>query len=153
MQDFINSYQDAIINACIGTPLFPSVKMAQCILETGWGKRIVGNNLFGIKGRGYKTPYWDGSVIYANTQEYTNGSAGIYNEPFRNYKTQEDSVKDHNHLLLTLSRYQDVRQAKTPEEQANALQKNGYATDPNYASKLINLINRYNLKTLDQKKK
>lgn len=153
MQDFINTYKNAIINACIGTPLFPSVKMAQCILETGWGKSIVGNNLFGIKGRGSRTPYWDGSIIYADTKENINGTTGTYNEPFRNYKSQEDSVRDHSYLLITLSRYRDVRQAKSAEEQANALQKNGYATDPNYASKLINLINKYNLKTLDEKKK
>ncbi|MDD3739134.1 MAG: glucosaminidase domain-containing protein [Lentimicrobiaceae bacterium] len=153
MKNLIDNYGEVIIEATIGTPLFPSVKFAQLCLETGYGRSIVGNNLFGIKGRGKKTPFWDGSIIYADTKENVNGTTGTYNEPFRNYKSQTDSVRDHNHLLLTLSRYRIVRQAQTPEAQARALQQAGYATDANYANKLINIINKYNLKTLDEKKK
>ena len=60
---------------------------------------------------------------------------------------------DHSYLIESQSRYQPVRNAKTPEEQARALQDAGYATDPSYANKLISIINSYNLKQYDQKKK
>lgn len=150
---FINKYSSAIIEACLGTPIFPSVKMAQLILESGWGKSVVGNNLFGIKATGKHTPYWKGDKIYSSTTEYVNGVAGNYNEPFRNYASQADSIRDHSHLLMTLNRYKIVLRAKTPEEQAIALKTAGYATDLIYADSLIKLIKQYNLKTLDEKKK
>lgn len=151
--EFIKKYSNIIVETCIGTGIFPSVKMAQMALETGWGKSIVGNNLFGIKARGNYTPFWKGAKIYADTTEYISGSYGNYNEPFRNYATQADSVKDHTYFLQNNKRYSKVFTADTPEQQAKELQAAGYATDPNYANKLISIINKYNLKTLDQKKK
>ena len=62
-------------------------------------------------------------------------------------------MKDHTYFLQQYKRYANVFTAKTPEEQANALQNAGYATDPNYAGKLISIINTYNFKRFDEKKK
>jgi flagellum-specific peptidoglycan hydrolase FlgJ len=151
-QEFIKTYSGPIIDATKGTPLLPSVKMAQAALETGWGKHVIGdaNNMFGIKASGSPNEYWDGSKVNANTAEYYNGVGGRYNLDFRKYKSLQDSIKDHSRLLMTLPRYSPVRSASTAEDQARALQSSGYATSPTYANKLISIINKWNLKTLDQ---
>ena len=62
---------------------------------------------------------------------------------------------DHNRLILTNSRYAGVLTASTPEQQAQALQAARYAGKNNtkYAGRLIDIINTYNLKKYDQKKK
>ena len=153
--DFINQYSAPVISACSGTGIFPSIKMAQAILETGWGKSKVGNNMFGIKAAGKKSPYWNGSAINADTTEYIQGESGTYNLAFRKYDSVEASIRDHTHFLQNNSRYKKagVFKAKTPEQQAQALQNAGYATAPGYAAALINIINSYNLKSLDEKKK
>lgn len=153
--EFIATYENDILTATIGTNIFPSVKMAQMALETGWGKSKIGNNMFGIKAVGRHSPYWTGATITAQTQEYISGSPGTYREPFRQYETIADSIKDHNHFLINNPRYRNagVFAAATPEAQAQALQAAGYATDPRYAEKLISIINANNLKRIDQKKK
>lgn len=153
-QEFIKKYSAEFIFATDGTPLLPSVKMAQAALETGWGRSTIGkaNNMFGIKATGTTTPYWKGDAYNAKTGEVLNGQYVFMVDGFRAYSTLSDSIRDHSHLLMTLSRYQPVRNAATPEDQARALQSCGYATDPGYASKLINIINQYNLRELDKKK-
>lgn len=151
---FISTYQNPVINACIGTRIFPSVKMAQMALETGWGKSIAANNAFGIKAKGAKGPYWNGDVYNAQTKEVINGKTISIVDGFRAYKNVADSIKDHTWFLEQNTRYTagGVFSATTPEAQAQALQKSGYATDPGYASKLISIINQYGLKKLDEKK-
>lgn len=151
--EFLKKFGDAFAVACLGSGLFPSVKLAQAAVETGWGNHIVGNNLFGIKARGDKTPYWNGDYVTACTTEYQIGSYIPQNSRFRKYTTVGDSVKDHTYLLKNEKRYAKVFDAQTPEEQANALQNASYATDPNYAGKLISIINTYNFKRFDEKKK
>lgn len=152
--DFINQYGGSVISACSGTGIFPSVKMAQMILETGWGKSKVGNNMFGIKASGKPSPYWSGKAINADTTEFIAGKEGAYKLPFRAYDSIEQSIKDHTYFLQSNARYKNagVFSASTPEEQAQALQNAGYATAPGYAAALTNIINSYNLKSLDEKK-
>jgi flagellum-specific peptidoglycan hydrolase FlgJ len=152
--EFFKKFGGDFILATNGTRLFPSVKAAQAALETGYGKSTVGgaNNMFGIKATGSTTPYWDGSVYNASTKEVANGVTYTTTSGFRAYKTLTDSIRDHSHLLTTLSRYKPVLAATTPEDQARALQSAGYATDPGYAAKLISIINMHGLKELDKKK-
>jgi flagellum-specific peptidoglycan hydrolase FlgJ len=153
--DFFKQFGNSIIEACQGTPIFPSVKAAQMALETGYGKSKVGNNMFGIKASGAHSPYWSGRAQTAKTTEVIEGKAGTYNLAFREYNSISDSIRDHSYFLLQNPRYRKagVFGASTPEQQAKALQAAGYATDPGYADKLIQIINRYGLKSLDEKKK
>ncbi len=144
-QEFIDKIKWRVVRSTQKTALFPSVAMAQAILESSSGNSTLAlnaNNLFGIKA--YSG--WSGGVVYANDD--------LPNEPFRAYQTVNDSIADHNSFLYTNSRYADngVFTATTPEEQAQALQTAGYATAPNYANSLINLINKYDLKKLDNLK-
>ena len=150
--DFMSKYGPSMISATEGTTLFPSVKLAQAALETGWGKSTISgaNNMFGIKASGSHTKYWDGSKVSASTSEVYDGKEGTYTLDFRKYASLKDSILDHSNLLLTLSRYQIVRDATTPEEQAKALQSAGYATSGTYADVLISIINKYGFKDLDK---
>ena len=152
-EEFFKKNQYAIILGCVGTKIFPSVKAAQAALETGYGKYPTkGNNFFGIKATGSHTPYWTGESTAENTREVIDGKEISINTGFRKYATMADSIKDHTYLLTSKSRYAPVLAANTPEDQARALQTCGYATDPNYATSLIWIINKYNLKELDKKK-
>lgn len=150
---FVAKFGNVFAVACLGTGLFPSVKLAQAALESGWGKYTAGNNMFGIKAAGRYTPYWHGDYVTSRTSEYQDGGFQSQTSRFRKYATIGDSVKDHTYFLQQYKRYANVFRAETPEEQAKALQAAGYATDPNYSGKLISIINTYNLKRFDQKKK
>ena len=152
--EFLKKYGDAFVVACEGTKLFPSVKLAQAALESGWGKYAAGNNLFGIKASNKRnSPYWNGDYVESRTTEYENGSFVPTTRKFRKYASISDSIKDHNYFLQTEPRYANIFNAKTPEEQAQALQDAHYAgNNPDYARRLINIINTYNLKRFDEKK-
>ena len=137
--------------ATIGTGVLPSITVAQAILESGWGQSILTSapyyNLFGIKqGTG-----WQGAIVNMKTSEYVNGKWVTILAPFRAYSSQMASFQDHTKFLLTNSRYagNGVINAKNYVNMANGLQAAGYATDPTYASRLINLVERYKLQSLD----
>lgn len=147
--DFINSIGPHVKSACEGTPIFASVCLAQAILETGWGRAILGNNLFGIKATGSPNEYWHGAYKESYTYEYIGGVKTRVKSKFRDYEKIEDSVKDHNRLFLKSKRYTRVLFAKSYVEQAKAIQVCGYATDPGYANKLITLVKTYGLNKFD----
>lgn len=141
-----------------GSSLFPSVRLAQNWLETG-GNIPSWNNLAGYKvGSGHLTPFWDGSSVNTTTKEMygvSNGgastsagasagaSAGVVevrtSANWRAYTSLYNFYKDQD-LLFAAERYARVRAAASPEAQCQALQACGYATDPNYASKLISIL-------------
>jgi flagellar protein FlgJ len=118
----------------------PRYLVAQAALETGWGKSVMRNsdgssshNLFGIKATGS----WQGEQARAITSEFRDGQFVKETAAFRSYDSYQDSFHDLVSLLQSNSRYQDaVKAADKPEQFVRELQKAGYATDPNYASKI-----------------
>ncbi|MCO7524193.1 flagellar assembly peptidoglycan hydrolase FlgJ [Pseudomonas asiatica] len=118
----------------------PRYLVAQAALETGWGKSVMRNtdgssshNLFGIKATGN----WEGGEARAITSEFRDGQFVKEAAAFRSYDSYQDSFHDLVSLLQNNSRYQDaVKAADKPEQFVQELQKAGYATDPNYASKI-----------------
>jgi len=139
-----------VIKAAKGTGLFPSLFMAQAILESGNGQSSLAknyNNHFGIKA----SKAWKGKVVRLNTREVFDGREVYIQDGFRWYENVQDSFKDRVKFLQENARYRSngVFDAKSPEEQADALQRAGYATDPNYASTLKSIISANNLKELD----
>ena len=118
----------------------PRYLVAQAALETGWGKSVMRNadgssshNLFGIKATGS----WQGGEARAITSEFRNGAFVKETAAFRSYNSYQESFHDLVTLLQSNSRYQDaVNAADKPEQFVRELQKAGYATDPNYASKI-----------------
>jgi len=127
----------------------PRAIIAQAALETGWGTSKPAdaggnsNNLFGIKAGGS----WQGGSVESSTQEYTAGVANDEVARFRTYGSDSDSIKDYVSLLRENPRYSaalntggDVRAFAT------ALQRGGYATDPDYANKLVSLAEQLGLR-------
>jgi len=148
--DYIEKYKSAVIAAAKDTGLFPSLFMAQAILESGNGTSSLAskyNNHFGIK----SGKSWTGKVINLKTREVFDGKEVYIKDGFRWYDNYLDSFKDRVKFLQNNSRYarHGVFTATTPEAQADALQKAGYATAPNYANTLKMIISKYNLKSLD----
>ncbi|WP_434581179.1 flagellar assembly peptidoglycan hydrolase FlgJ [Pseudomonas sp. Z5-35] len=121
----------------------PRYLVAQAALETGWGKSVMrqpdgssSHNLFGIKA----SKNWTGDSARAITSEFRNGAMVKETAEFRSYASYRDSFHDLVNLLQSNSRYQDVlKSADNPEQFVRELQKAGYATDPNYASKISNI--------------
>jgi flagellar protein FlgJ len=113
--------------------------------ETGWGRSEINMadgspsyNLFGIKA----TSGWTGKVAEITTTEYVNGTAQKVVAKFRAYDSYEDSMRDYARMITQSPRYaQASQQTDSAMAYATGLQKAGYATDPNYASKLSRAIN------------
>lgn len=123
-----------------GSPIFPSVRIAQSLLETG-STLHAWNNLVGYKvGDGVRTPYWHGRSVNKTTWEVYDGVRvdGV-SADWRAYDTIADCFRDQD-LLFRKPRYDRVRAASTPQEQTVMLQACGYATDPAYPEKLQSLM-------------
>jgi flagellar protein FlgJ len=126
----------------LGVPF--EVVIAQAALETGWGHKIIkdqhgdsSNNLFNIKA----DSRWAGDKVTKDTLEFEQGAMIKKAEPFRMYQTLSDSVDDYIHFLSNSERYQDALQkSNNVEHFLQGLQKAGYATDPQYADKIIGTL-------------
>lgn len=117
--------------------------VAQAALESGWGQREIPTaegtpsyNLFGIKAGGS----WDGPVTEITTTEFEQGTAKKIKAKFRVYGSYVEAMADYVKLLTNNPRYANVANARSPEQAAHALQRAGYATDPQYANKLVSVI-------------
>lgn len=117
-------------------------------METGWGRSSIGNNLFGIKANAS----WKGKTQTVRTHEFVNGKKVYVDAKFRDYNSIEESLED-RFKLLSNSRYKKVVQAKNYKEAANEIYKAGYATDPQYPNKLIQIIEQNKLYLLDEQAK
>ncbi|RFZ84766.1 hypothetical protein DYU05_03940 [Mucilaginibacter terrenus] len=147
---YIKSIAADAVEAAAGTNLFPSVMIAQAALESGNGVSVLAkkyNNHFGIKA----SAGWTGAIAYLPTTEYIRNVATKVKGAFRSYSSLIDGFVDRINFLKKNSRYTKagVFTAASPEAQAKALQAAGYATDPQYATKIVGIINSYNLKQYD----
>lgn len=118
-----------------------SIILAQGLLESGAGRSRLateGNNHFGIKCHD-----WQGKKIFHDDDEA--------NECFRKYNHARESFEDHSIFLTTRSRYRSLflLPANDYKSWAHGLKAAGYATDPGYANKLIDIIERYQLYRFD----
>jgi len=119
--------------------------IAQAALETNWGKHGLrrddngdsAHNLFGIKATG-----WQGERATTRTHEYRNGVRQSERAAFRAYSSVAESFTDYVKLLKQNPRYQNALHAgDNVRGFASALQKAGYATDPDYADKISAIAN------------
>ncbi|WP_213356551.1 glycoside hydrolase family 73 protein [Enterococcus casseliflavus] len=135
-----------------GYGILPSIIIGQAILESDWGKSSLAseyNNLFGIKSFGHS------KKVTLDTQEFYNGEWVTIQGDFRVYDTWEESMDDHTMLFVNgvdwnPALYVNVLTANDYRSAAQALQDAGYATDPDYASKIIQVIETYQLNRFDQ---
>lgn len=123
--------------------ILASIILAQAILESNWGKSrlaINGKNLFGVKGS------YLGKSVTMRTAEYNAKKERYYIETaFRKYPSWYDSLLDLANLYQDgvnwdRNKYKKVIGEKDYKLVAQFIQEAGYATDPNYASKLIKII-------------
>ncbi len=146
--NFISTISPIAQSIANSNNLYASTMVAQAALESGYGTSTLtqlGNNLFGIKS-------FDGTGVKMATVEY-NSKGKPYNTYayFKKYNSIMDSLQGYATFLTVNSRYANVfrNQAKDGIQAAKNVQADGYATDPSYATKLVNLINTYGLLSLD----
>ena len=146
--EFVNTMLPMAKEAADRIGVDPRYLVAQAALETGWGKSVMraqdgssSHNLFGIKA----SSNWKGDSARAITSEFRNGAMVKETAEFRSYASYKDSFHDLVTLLQTNNRYQDVvKSADNPEQFVRELQKAGYATDPNYATKISQIAKQMN---------
>jgi len=122
----------------------PETLIAHAALETGWGRSMprgadgqASFNLFGVKAGSS----WQGPAVAARTIEFEGGEAGSRVESFRAYDSPASSFGDYVALLRGSSRYAAaLGTGNDAAAFAGALQKGGYATDPDYARKLTSVV-------------
>jgi flagellar protein FlgJ len=111
----------------------PRILLAQAALETGWGRSVVGNNVFGIKA----SASWQGSEVTTMTHEVEAGQMVPRQASFRAYPSLDAAVQDYVSLIGNSPRYQSVIGAGDDAgAYARGLLAGGYATDTEYAHKL-----------------
>ena len=134
-----------------------SVTLAQWMLESGWGLSklaLLANNYFGIKAEHLNDP---STYREFPTTEWVNGHPEIIKAKFEYYNSEADSFIDHARLLSQAARYAPCMAVKDNAiEFANQLQACGYSTSldpvthqPNYGTKLVGLMNDFNLQQYD----
>lgn len=114
--------------------------LAQAALETGWGQKVVknargsSNNLFNIKA----DRSWHGAKVATQTLEYHDQTPVMEKAAFRSYPTYQDSFNDYVSFLYNNPRYTiALRQSSSDEEFIRGIHRAGYATDPQYADKVL----------------
>ncbi len=132
--------------------VLPSISIAQAILESNWGNSELSekyNNFYGIKGSE------EANTVLMNTKEFVDEEWIEINGRFRIYESWQDSMNAHTKLFVegttwNPQQYAAVLAADNYRDAAFALQASGYATDPTYPEKLIELIQQYKLDQFDK---
>lgn len=126
----------------------PSIAYAQAILESGGGTSGLAtksNNLFGIKGT-----YKGQGSSWATLEDSGGGNMYSINSTFRSYPNKMVSVLDYVDLITNSGIYDRAIGLDTAEETIQAIKDSGYATDSNYVSKVMDIVNKYDLKQFDK---
>ncbi|MBU5668490.1 glucosaminidase domain-containing protein [Peptoniphilus sp. MSJ-1] len=145
-EEYLESTKEVATKTAKRYGLFPSVMLAQSVLESNWGRSELSkkyNNYFGIK------EIKKGEGVVYETEEYVDGESGRYLESFKKYSSKQESFEHYAKLLTKADRYKEVKKATNYTEAAHSIMKAGYATDPKYANKIISVIEKYNLQELD----
>lgn len=146
-EKYIKSVKGVAIAESIISGIPPSIKIAQSIVETGWGKSAPANNYFGVKSAGK----WSGPSTNQATTEYF-GSWTNQVSSFRAYVSRNHSFIDHSIFLHENDRYDNLFDLNFLDYKAwaNTIKADGYATGPNYANTLIDVIEKNNLHEIDK---
>jgi flagellar protein FlgJ len=143
--EFVNHVMPGIRRAAAALGVNPLGMLAQAALETGWGQRMPRTadgssslNIFGIKAG----DEWTGARATADTVEFSNGVATPRRAAFRAYGSVEESVRDFANLLKNSPRYRDaIAAGGDAQGYIRSIGSSGYATDPEYANKLNQILN------------
>lgn len=149
VDNYIASYQFIAMSEMERTGIPASIKLAQGLLESDWGRSELsefGNNHFGIKCGGS----WAGKTYYKVDDDY-DSDGQLTESCFRVFDSDEASYIAHSEFLLSNRRYEFLFDYESTDYKswAKGLRKAGYATDPSYPSKLIGIIKKYELHRFD----
>jgi flagellar rod assembly protein/muramidase FlgJ len=147
-QAFIAAISPAAQTSAAITNVPAGFVVADAALESGWGSSGLTQNamnLFGVKA----DSSWAGPTYAIPTREFLNGQWVMVQALFRKYSDWLGSIQDHAAFLINNPRYAPAFQTSDSASFAKAVAAAGYATDPQYAQKIIEIINAHNLTTLD----
>ena len=150
-EEFLEKMRPHAEKAAAELNVSTDVLLAQAALETGWGKHLIhdtqGNNSFNIFN--IKATGWQGKSVVVNTLENKQGIPQQERAAFRQYESYAQSFSDYVSLIKNNPRYKDALEvASDSGSYAEALQKAGYATDPDYAQKIKRLINTDSIRSV-----
>lgn len=122
-----------------------AVLLAQAGLETGWGRSVVGNAYFGIKAEAGQ------ASVTTKTHEFRGGQRVVETDAFRSYSGFEDAAEDYGRFLTGNQRYHAAfAHTDNPEAFARSVAEAGYATDPDYGTKLVGIMRGNGLEDYDR---
>ncbi|MBE4128872.1 flagellar assembly peptidoglycan hydrolase FlgJ [Vibrio parahaemolyticus] len=139
-ESFVNSMKPYAEKAAKALGVEPSLLLAQAALETGWGQKVVqnargsSNNLFNIKA----DRSWQGDKVTTQTLEFHDNMPVKETAAFRSYSNYQDSFNDYVRFLNDNPRYETALQQRGDSESfIRGIHRAGYATDPTYADKVL----------------
>jgi len=133
---FIKRFGRQAYLVALATDFSPEVLLAQAALETGWGRYVPDNNLYGIK----DLP-WDPGMTEAQTEEVEEGIRKRVKALFEDFENPIESMLAYVALIRLSPRYHKAwLLRKDPQKYFEALQEAGYATDPEYAKKCLAVL-------------
>lgn len=141
-----------------GYKIFASVCIAQAIHESGWGtsaKMVKANALFGIKvgnsAYHFGSAWKDKAYKTGTTEYFDKKNPTKIVDYFRAYDNVSDATEDYFDMLCHCQRYKPALNQKSPQKCIEKIVAGGYATGPDYAKAIMNLINQNNLTRYDSK--
>ncbi len=146
-EEFIRLLEKPLEQAAKSLGVDKNVLMAQAALETGWGKHVIAKgeessfNLFNIKAGSQ----WKGDTVNVSSLEYSNGTFKPEASSFRCYSSIEESVNDYLKFVQENPRYKEaLENVNDSAAYIRTLHQAGYATDPEYADKVLDIQQRIN---------
>jgi flagellum-specific peptidoglycan hydrolase FlgJ len=147
VKDFIDAHLEAARAIQQKYQVPAGVVLAQSALESDWGRTVVGNAYFGVKGRAPS-----GASTTFTTHEVVNGRAITIDDAFRSYSGYDDAAEDYAKMLRNNPRFRGCFLYTSSSRFAVALAQSGYATDPSYSAKLNAIIRAHRLDQYDNRR-
>ncbi|MBI2874462.1 MAG: glucosaminidase domain-containing protein [Firmicutes bacterium] len=138
-QDFVNKVLAMAREAETRFGVPAAVAVGQAVLETGYGSHVRGNNLFNIK--------WTGSGKHTElyVQEWIGGKPRWVRARFRAYDSWQESLEDWCRLMQAPRYDQCLAHTGDPINYIDCIWRSGYATDPRYPQKVVQIMRRHGL--------
>ena len=147
-QTFINNLGNSAKKTYSKYKILPSMTIAQAILESSWGNSTLSKkyyNFFGMKaGANY-----NGETVTLKTTEEINGHYVTVNGVFRVYHSFDQGIEGYYQFITGYSRYSNLIGETDYKAACRKIREDGWATDSSYTTKLINIIESYDLTRFD----
>lgn len=148
-QDFINNVIPVIVRVAKEKGYkYPSAIIAQACCESAWGTSGLSSNYYNFWGMKCGSSYKGKSVNLKTKEEYTPGTLTTISDNFRAYNNIEEGVRGYFDFIQ-MTRYQNLKQATSPEDYITKLKLDGWATSSTYINTLTNILNTNGFKKYD----